>query len=252
MWESYRSLTRDSSVKNKGIKSDTFSRIVNYAKPLNKDISYLIVIVIVDAFLVVAQPLLFKRIVDDGISAGNRQIVITTAVLVAILAILSAGLSIVERLFSSRIGEGLILTLRSQVFDHVQSQPIAFFTRTQTGSLISRVNGDVIGAQQAFTSTLSGIVSNGISLVVVLGTMFFLSWTITLTSLVLLPIFLIPAKYMGKKVQSLSREQMNLNSQMSQTMNEKFNVSGALLAKLFGSPDKESNNFFVKNSFFSI
>ena len=194
MWESYRSLTRDSSVKNKGIKSDTFSRIVNYAKPLNKDISYLIVIVIVDAFLVVAQPLLFKRIVDDGISAGNRQIVITTAVLVAILAILSAGLSIVERLFSSRIGEGLILTLRSQVFDHVQSQPIAFFTRTQTGSLISRVNGDVIGAQQAFTSTLSGIVSNGISLVVVLGTMFFLSWTITLTSLVLLPIFLIPAK----------------------------------------------------------
>jgi len=246
MWESYRSLTRDSSVKNKGIKSDTFNRIVKYAKPLNKDISYLVVIVIVDAFLVVAQPLLFKRIVDDGISAGNREVVITTALLVAVLAILSAGLSIVERLFSSRIGEGLILTLRSQVFDHVQSQPIAFFTRTQTGSLISRVNGDVIGAQQAFTSTLSGIVSNGISLVVVLGTMFFLSWTITLTSLVLLPIFLIPAKYMGKKVQALSREQMNLNSQMSQTMNEKFNVAGALLAKLFGSPDKESNNFFVK------
>ncbi|MFM8212046.1 MAG: ABC transporter ATP-binding protein [Actinomycetes bacterium] len=246
MWESYRSLTRDSSVKNKGIKSDTFNRIVKYAKPLNKDISYLVVIVIVDAFLVVAQPLLFKRIVDDGISAGNREIVITTALLVAVLAILSAGLSIVERLFSSRIGEGLILTLRSQVFDHVQSQPIAFFTRTQTGSLISRVNGDVIGAQQAFTSTLSGIVSNGISLVVVLGTMFFLSWTITLTSLVLLPIFLIPAKYMGKKVQALSREQMNLNSQMSQTMNEKFNVAGALLAKLFGSPDKESINFFVK------
>jgi len=246
MWESYRSLTRDSSVKNKGIKSDTFNRIVKYAKPLNKDISYLVVIVIVDAFLVVAQPLLFKRIVDDGISASNREIVITTALLVAVLAILSAGLSIVERLFSSRIGEGLILTLRSQVFDHVQSQPIAFFTRTQTGSLISRVNGDVIGAQQAFTSTLSGIVSNGISLVVVLGTMFFLSWTITLTSLVLLPIFLIPAKYMGKKVQALSREQMNLNSQMSQTMNEKFNVAGALLAKLFGSPDKESNNFFVK------
>ena len=246
MWESYRSLTRDSSVKNKGIKSDTFNRIVKYAKPLNKDISYLVVIVIVDAFLVVAQPLLFKRIVDDGISAGNRQIVITTAILVAILAVLSAGLSIIERLFSSRIGEGLILTLRSQVFDHVQAQPVAFFTRTQTGSLISRVNGDVIGAQQAFTSTLSGIVSNGISLVVVLGTMFFLSWTITLTSLVLLPIFLIPAKYMGKKVQALSREQMNLNSQMSQTMNEKFNVAGALLAKLFGSPDKESNNFFVK------
>ncbi len=246
MWESYRSLTRDSSVKNKGIKSDTFSRIIKYAKPLNKDIVYLIAIVIVDAFLVVAQPLLFKRIVDDGISAGNRSVVVVTALLVAVLAILSAGLSIVERFFSSRIGEGLILTLRSQVFNHVQSQPIAFFTRTQTGSLISRVNGDVIGAQQAFTSTLSGIVSNGISLVVVLGTMFFLSWTITITSLVLLPIFLLPAKYMGKKVQALSREQMNLNSQMSQTMNEKFNVAGALLAKLFGTPEKESDNFYTK------
>lgn len=248
MWESYRSLTRDSSVKNKGIKSDTFSRIIKYAKPLNRDIGFLIAIVIVDAFLVVAQPLLFKRIVDDGISAGNRSIVIVTALLVAILAILSAGLSIIERLYSSRIGEGLILTLRSQVFNHVQSQPIAFFTRTQTGSLISRINGDVIGAQQAFTSTLSGIVSNGISLVVVLGTMFFLSWTITITSLILLPIFLLPAKYMGKKVQSLSREQMNLNSQMSQTMNEKFNVAGALLAKLFGSPENESNNFYSKAS----
>jgi ATP-binding cassette subfamily B protein len=248
MWETYRSLTRDGSVKRRGIKNGTVNRVLGYAKPLKKDISFLIFIVVIDAFLVIAQPLLFKRIVDDGISAGNRSVVIYTAIMVGFLAIFSAGLSIVTRMFSSRIGEGLILTLRGQVFNHVQAQPIAFFTRTQTGSLISRVNGDVIGAQQAFTSTLSGIISNGISLVIVLGTMLILSWEITLTSLILLPVFLIPAKWMGKKVQSLSREQMVLNAEMSQTMTERFNVSGALLVKLFGDPAVEGSNFYRKAS----
>ncbi len=248
MWETYRSLTRDGSVKKRGIKNGTVNRVLGYAKPLKKDISFLIFIVVIDAFLVIAQPLLFKRIVDDGISAGNRSVVIYTAIMVGFLAIFSAGLSIVSRMFSSRIGEGLILTLRGQVFNHVQAQPIAFFTRTQTGSLISRVNGDVIGAQQAFTSTLSGVISNGISLVIVLGTMLILSWEITLTSLILLPVFLIPAKWMGKKVQSLSREQMVLNAEMSQTMTERFNVSGALLVKLFGDPAVEGSNFYKKAS----
>ena len=248
MWETYRSLTRDGSVKKRGIKNGTVNRVLGYAKPLKKDISFLIFIVVIDAFLVIAQPLLFKRIVDDGISAGNRSVVIYTAIMVGFLAIFSAGLSIVTRMFSSRIGEGLILTLRGQVFNHVQAQPIAFFTRTQTGSLISRVNGDVIGAQQAFTSTLSGIISNGISLVIVLGTMLILSWEITLTSLILLPVFLIPAKWMGKKVQSLSREQMVLNAEMSQTMTERFNVSGALLVKFFGDPAVEGSNFYRKAS----
>ena len=248
MWETYRSLTRDGSVKKRGIKNGTVNRVLGYAKPLKKDISFLIFIVVIDAFLVIAQPLLFKRIVDDGIAAGNRSVVIYTAIMVGFLAIFSAGLSIVSRMFSSRIGEGLILTLRGQVFNHVQAQPIAFFTRTQTGSLISRVNGDVIGAQQAFTSTLSGVISNGISLVIVLGTMLILSWEITLTSLILLPVFLIPAKWMGKKVQSLSREQMVLNAEMSQTMTERFNVSGALLVKLFGDPAVEGSNFYKKAS----
>lgn len=248
MWETYRSLTRDGSVKKRGIKNGTVNRVLGYAKPLKKDISFLVFIVVIDAFLVIAQPLLFKRIVDDGIAAGNRSVVIYTAIMVGFLAIFSAGLSIVSRMFSSRIGEGLILTLRGQVFNHVQAQPIAFFTRTQTGSLISRVNGDVIGAQQAFTSTLSGVISNGISLVIVLGTMLILSWEITLTSLILLPVFLIPAKWMGKKVQSLSREQMVLNAEMSQTMTERFNVSGALLVKLFGDPAIEGSNFYKKAS----
>jgi ATP-binding cassette subfamily B protein len=248
IWETYRSLTRDSSVKKRGIRNGTVNRVLEYAAPLKKDILLLIVIVVIDAFLVVAQPLLFKRIIDDGITAGNKNIVITTAIYVGILAILSAGLSIIGRLYSSRIGEGLILTLRTQVFNHVQAQPIAFFTRTQTGSLISRVNGDVIGAQQAFTSTLSGIISNGISLIIVLSTMIILSWQITLTSLILLPVFLIPAKWMGKRVQSLSREQMTLNAEMSQTMTERFNVSGALLVKLFGDPIVEGSSFFKKAS----
>jgi len=246
IWETYRSLTRDGSVKKRGIKTGTINRVLGYAAPLKVDITLLIVVVVIDAFLVVAQPLLFKRIIDEGISAGNRNVVITTAILVGILAIFSAGLSIVGRLYSSRIGEGLILTLRTQVFNHVQAQPIAFFTRTQTGSLISRVNGDVIGAQQAFTSTLSGIISNGISLIIVLSTMLILSWQITLTSLILLPVFLIPAKSMGKRVQALSREQMNLNAAMSQTMTERFNVSGALLVKLFGDPKNEGNTFYKK------
>ena len=248
IWETYRSLTRDSSVKKRGIRNGTVNRVLEYAAPLKKDILLLIVIVVIDAFLVVAQPLLFKRIIDDGITAGNKNIVITTAIYVGVLAILSAGLSIIGRLYSSRIGEGLILTLRTQVFNHVQAQPIAFFTRTQTGSLISRVNGDVIGAQQAFTSTLSGIISNGISLIIVLSTMIILSWQITLTSLILLPVFLIPAKWMGKRVQSLSREQMTLNAEMSQTMTERFNVSGALLVKLFGDPIVEGSSFFKKAS----
>ena len=246
IWETYRSLTRDGSVKKRGIKNGTINRVLGYATPLKVDITLLIVVVVIDAFLVVAQPLLFKRIIDEGISAGNRNVVITTSILVGVLAIFSAGLTIISRLYSSRIGEGLILTLRTQVFNHVQAQPIAFFTRTQTGSLISRVNGDVIGAQQAFTSTLSGIISNGISLVIVLSTMLILSWQITLTSLILLPVFLIPAKFMGKRVQALSREQMNLNSEMSQTMTERFNVSGALLVKLFGDPKNEGNSFFKK------
>ena len=246
IWETYRSLTRDGSVKKRGIKNGTINRVLGYATPLKVDITLLIVVVVIDAFFVVAQPLLFKRIIDEGISAGNKNVVITTSILVGVLAIFSAGLTIIGRLYSSRIGEGLILTLRTQVFNHVQSQPIAFFTRTQTGSLISRVNGDVIGAQQAFTSTLSGIISNGISLVIVLSTMLILSWQITLTSLILLPVFLIPAKFMGKRVQALSREQMNLNSEMSQTMTERFNVSGALLVKLFGDPKNEGNSFFKK------
>jgi ATP-binding cassette subfamily B protein len=165
------------------------------------------------------------------------------AFIVGLLAVADAIMSIIGRWFSARIGEGLIYDLRSQVFQHVQKQSIAFFTRTQTGSLISRINSDVIGAQQAFTSSLSGVLSNVVSLILVTATMLFLSWQITVVSLILLPAFLIPTKWVGRKLQSLTRDSFELNAQMSSTMTERFNVSGAMLVSLYGQADNE-NEFF--------
>jgi ATP-binding cassette subfamily B protein len=198
---------------------------------------------VIDALLVVASPLILQRLIDDGVNAGDRQLVVVLALLVAGIAVVDAALSLFLRWYSSRIGEGLIYDLRSQVFGHVLTMPVAFFTRTQTGALISRLNNDVIGAQQAFTTTLSSVVSNGISVVVVTIAMFALSWPITLASLALLPVFLVPARYVGRRLASLTRESMQLNADMSNTMTERFNVAGALLVKLFGNPDTEEENF---------
>ena len=247
-WEMYRSLTRDRDVLHQKLGRVTAKRIFNYAKPFYRDIYFLLALVTVDAFLIVAQPLLFKRIIDEGILKSDPRVVITSALLVAVLAIFSGIVSIIERWYSSRIGEGLILNLRSEVFDKVQQQPVAFFTKSQTGSLISRLNNDVIGAQQAFTSTLSGLVSNVIALIVVVGTMLTLSWPITLAALLLLPLFLIPARILGKKLQTLARDQMNLNAEMNQQMSERFNVSGALLIKLFGNYQNETDLFSSRAS----
>ncbi|MEI6374179.1 MAG: ABC transporter ATP-binding protein [Actinomycetes bacterium] len=245
-WAAYRSMTSDQSVKERTIAPGTTKRIISYARPYRTLVVLFIVILVIDSFLVVAQPLLFRRIVDQGITPGNAAVVTMGALLVALVAIVNAGLGLVSRSFSSRIGEGLIYDLRTEVFAHVQRQPVAFFTRTQTGALVSRLNNDVIGAQQAFTSTLSNVLGNMISLVVVLVTMFLLSWQITLVSLILLPVFLLPARWMGRKLQSLTRQQMQLNADMSSQMTERFNVSGALLVKLFGRPEEEDVNFSAK------
>lgn len=242
-WEIYRSLTRDRAVLNQKLGRVTGRRILNYAKPFHKLIWILLVLVTIDAFLIVAQPLLFKRIVDEGILKADVSVVLVSAGLVALLALISGLVSVIERWFSARIGEGLILNLRSEVYDQVQRQPIIFFTRSQTGNLISRLNNDVIGAQQAFTSTLSGVVSNLIALIVVVGTMLTLSWQITLGSLILVPLFLLPARFLGRKLQKLTRDQMNFNAQMNQQMSERFNVSGALLIKLFGNYQTETQKF---------
>jgi len=243
IWMTHRSMTADQSVKDQKLKPGTIKRIVGFAKPYKRPLALYLVTVVVDALLVVATPLLLKRLIDEGVIPGNSGLVTSLAVAVAAIALIDALFNMIGRWYSAKIGEGLIFDLRSAVFDHVQTQSIAFFTRTQTGALISRINQDVIGAQQAFTATLSGVISNVLSLVLVLVTMMILSWQITIISLLLLPLFLAPTKWVGKKLQFLTKESFNLNAEMSSLMTERFNVSGALLVKLYGNERSESRSF---------
>ncbi|MSV76182.1 MAG: ATP-binding cassette domain-containing protein [Actinobacteria bacterium] len=242
-WMALRSMSSDQSVKNQKLKAGTLKRIFSFALPYRKFLTIFIGTVVIDAVLVVATPLLLRSLVDDGVVPGRPEVVTRLALIVAALAIADAAFSMLGRWFSSRIGEGLIYDLRSQVFEHVQKQSIAFFTRTQTGSLISRINSDVIGAQQAFTSTLSGIVSNSLTLLLVVIAMLTLSWQITLVSLILLPVFIIPTKWIGRKLANYTRQSFDLNAEMSSTMTERFNVSGALLVSLYGDRISEGKNF---------
>ncbi len=235
----FRSFSRDRSVLDEHLQPGIGRRILRYARPFRPLVILFLITLVIDALLTVVQPLLFRRIVDSGITPGNATVVTVTALIVAVVAVIDAGIGLWSRYLSARIGEGLIFHLRSEVFDHVQRQSIAFFTRAQTGALVSRLNTDVIGAQQAFTSTLSGVVGNLITVVTVLVTMFWLSWQITLMALVLLPIFLLPARWMGRRLQALTRQQMQWNADLSIQMTERFNVAGALLVKLFGRPAEE-------------
>ena len=236
-------MTADPSVKSQKLKPGTIKRIASYGVPYKVQLSIFVITVVMEALLVVATPLLLRELIDKGVIPKNSALVTKLAILVGLLAIIDAAFNIFGRWFSARIGEGLIYDLRSQVFAHIQRQSIAFFTRTQTGALISRINSDVMGAQQAFTGTLSGVVSNIVSLVLVVTTMMILSWQITIVSLLLLPLFLLPTKWVGKQIQSLTRDAFNLNATMSSTMTERFNVSGALLVNLYGKPAKEENFF---------
>ena len=245
-WMSFRSLTADQSVKNQKLKPGTLKRIASFAVPYKVLLAFFLITVVIDAFLIVATPLLLRRLIDEGVIPKNTELVTSLAFAVGVIAVADALFSMAGRWFSSRIGEGLIYDLRKQIFEHVQRQSIAFFTRTQTGALISRLNSDVIGAQQAFTSTLSGVISNLLGLILVAITMFTLSWQITLISLILLPVFLIPTKWVGRKLQGYTRQSFDLNAQMSATMTERFNVSGALLVSLYGDSKKEKNEFAEK------
>ena len=245
-WMSFRSLTADQSVKNQKLKPGTLKRIASFAVPYKVLLAFFLITVVIDAFLIVATPLLLRRLIDEGVIPKNTELVTSLAFAVGVIAVADALFSMAGRWFSSRIGEGLIYDLRKQIFEHVQRQSIAFFTRTQTGALISRLNSDVIGAQQAFTSTLSGVISNLLGLILVTITMFTLSWQITLISLILLPVFLIPTKWVGRKLQGYTRQSFDLNAQMSATMTERFNVSGALLVSLYGDSKKEKNEFAEK------
>ncbi|HLY33922.1 MAG TPA: ABC transporter ATP-binding protein [Jatrophihabitantaceae bacterium] len=221
----------------------TWKRVLRFASPYRLELLVFLAIVIGDSLIGVATPVLAGKVVNQITRHGQTHVVVQIAFVIAGLAVIDALLSFAQRWYSARIGEGLIYDMRTQVFEHVQRMPLAFFTRTQTGALVSRLNNDVLGAQQAFTSTLSGLVSNVVSLVLTAGVMFSLSWQITVISLVMLPVFVIPARRIGARLQDITRESYNLNASMNATMTERFNVAGALLVKLFGRLGDESSSF---------
>ena len=243
MYMLMRRMSQDPEIAQHQLSAGVVWRVLKFAKPYRVLITIFVALVIVISALNVAPPLIFRQIIDEGILQGDRRVVIILSLTVAGLEVLQAVLNVVQRWFSATIGEGLIFDLRTQVFDHVLQMPVAFFTRTQTGKLVSRLNSDVIGAQQAFTSTLSTVLSNLISLVLVLVAMIVLSWQLTLAALIMFPVFLIPAKIVGRKLADLTRDQMQLNGDMSATMTERFSVSGALLVKLFGRLPEEHDRF---------
>jgi ATP-binding cassette subfamily B protein len=237
------SFRQDPTVTKQKLKPGTVRRIVGYAKPYKLYLALFLVATIIDSLITVVNPLLLRVIIDKGIIGRREAIVVGVAGAVAAVAVFDAFLGFVMRWYSARIGEGLIYDLRTQVFSHVQQQPIAFFTRAQTGSLVSRLNSDVIGAQQAITSTMSSVVSNVLTVGAILVTMFYLSWQISLIALILIPLFLLPARRVGRRLQRLTRESMQLDAAMGSTMTERFNVAGAMLVKLFGRPRQESEVF---------
>lgn len=245
-WQALHSLSRDSSVKERRLAPGTTRRVLGYARPYKKAIAWFLGLVVVESALVVATPLLLKAIIDDGIYPKDSGVVVRLSLLVALIALVGGVLTLVERWFSARIGEGLIYDLRTQVFSHVLRQPVAFFTRAQTGALVTRLGNDVIGAQQAFTSVLSSVVSNAITLVLIVGAMALLSWQLTLAALLLVPFFLLPARFMGRRLASLAHEQMVQNADLGTRMTERFNVAGALLVKLFGRPAVEDDEYAVR------
>lgn len=240
---SYRALVNDGSARGQSLPPGITRRVISYAHPHWRSILVFVLITAVAAGIVVANPLLLRTIIDQGILLGDTSLVVWLALAAAALALLEAGLTLTGRWLSARIGEGVIYTLRTQVFTHVQRMPLSFFTRTQTGSLISRLNTDVVGAQRAITSVLQSVVSNLISGVAVIITMLALSWQVTLIALALVPLFVIPAKFIGRSLAHISRSAMDNNAAMSSLMTERFNVGGAMLVKLYGRPSEESATF---------
>src|ERR1700680_343700 len=245
-WGLMRSMRRDESMKQHRLTPGIVRRIAGFARPYRGALAVFLVLIIVEAIVGAVNPLIYRAIIDNGILGHNVNLVAVLAGAVAGLAIFDAILGLAQRWISARVGEGLIFDMRTKVFAHVNEMPISFFTRTQTGALISRLNNDVMGAQQAFTDTFSSVVGNVIGVSITLVAMFFLSWQITLLSLIMLPVFLLPARWVGRRLAGITRESYNLNAQMNTTMSERFNVSGALLVKLFGHPEDEVRGFAAK------
>src|SRR5215203_4042439 len=226
----------------------TLHRIWAFARPHRRAVSWFMVLSVVAAVLAVATPVLAGRVLDAIVDGDSSRMVIGLAAVIAAIAVVESGVSIVARWLSASIGETLILDLRSAVFDHVQKMPIAFFTRTRTGALVSRLNTDVIGAQRAFSDVLSGVVTNVVTLVLTLIVMVGISWQITALSLVLLPVFVFPARRLGPKLAGMERESSNLNAAMSTQMTERFSAPGSTLVRLFGRPTYESAEFAARAS----
>ena len=236
------------AVKGARMKRASLRRAWQFSSAYKWKIIGFLTAIVASALIALAPPLLFRAILDRAIPQQNRGLITTLAIILVVAAIADAGLAITQRWLSSSIGEGLIYDLRVALFDKVQRMPIAFFTRTQTGALISRLNSDVVGAQTAVTSTLGSVVSNIVVLITTLAAMFVLEWRLTLLSLVVLPLFIAPAKRMGLKLGGIAREQMELNAQMNTQMSERFNVAGAMIVKLFGRREREVNTFASRAS----
>ena len=245
-WHTMRSFARDRSITTTKLPKGTMRRIVGFARPYRQLVVVLLGLLAVDAVVGVVNPLLYRDIINRGILGHSAAVVVTLALVVAGLAVADAALSLAERYCSARIGEGLIFDMRSKVFAHIQRMPIPFFTRTQTGALISRLNNDVLGAQQVFTTTLTSLVNSIFTVSLTLVVMFTLSWQITLVALVMLPLFLLPARWVGRRLAAITRESYNVNASMNAVMSERFNVAGALLVKIFGRPAQEDAQFSSK------
>ncbi|MGW7709003.1 ABC transporter ATP-binding protein, partial [Streptomyces sp. NPDC054771] len=224
----------------------TLRRIAAFARPHRRRVALFLVLSVATALLAVATPVLAGRVVNAIVSGKESDTVTRLSLLIAVIAVAEAALGLVSRWLSANLGEGLILDLRTAVFDHVQRMPVAFFTRTRTGALVSRLNNDVIGAQRAFSNTLSGVVSNLVTLLLTLGVMLSISWQITVLALVLLPVFVLPARRMGTRMARLQREAAAHNAAMGTRMTERFSAPGATLIKLFGRPADESAEFAVR------
>jgi ATP-binding cassette subfamily B protein len=240
---SMRSLIQDRAVVGSKVPKGTVRRILRCLAPYKGKLTLFFVLVFVDSSIGVAVPLIYRAIIDTGIGHRDTRLIVVLALVIAGLAVFDAGLSLGEQFCSAQVGQGLIYDLRTRVYAHIQKMSLAFFTRTQTGALVSRLNNDVLGAQQATTDILSSVVGNLLSVVMVLTTMLILSWQITLVALALLPAFAIPARYMGRRLGAITREGYVLAADMNSTMAERFNVAGALLVKLFGRPGEEEQLF---------
>ena len=245
-WGGMRSMRQDRAVLQHRVKKGTARRMLTFAVPYRKILAIFIPVVVLDAIIAAVNPLILRALIDNGILKKDADLVIWLAILVAGLALVDGALALTERRISAYIGEYLIYDMRSKVFRHIQRMPLAFFTRTQTGALVSRLNNDVIGAQQAFTDLLSNVVGNFVTVVIVVAAMFFLSWQITLAALLLVPLFLIPSRFVGQRIGSLTKEGYDLNSEMNMVMQERFQVGGAMLVKLMGRPNAEAASFDAK------